>query len=135
MIKKEAANLLRHVALERISQLEEKSDNLNIVKKQNECLDLIDEVIFHANQAANGLVEIVVTDKQFSKDAPVEKILSNAIYTIGTFNVERPDLKGILMRTIIVIDPLWRSDKLQMFRCSLGLPTSMLTEVSWKSTY
>ena len=118
-------NLFRLAVLERIGQLEQKEKTSNILKKQREHLDVIDEVILYANSAPHGQIELVVTDKNFKDSESVERLLINSVYKISSFNVGDPESKKTLMRTVIILDPKWSND-FEIYHCQYGFDDSYL---------
>jgi hypothetical protein len=125
-INKFTQNLLRQAALERVRQLEKLSENINVIKKQLDILDTVDELILFANTSSEGMVEFVITDKVFKEPTPV-RILENSVCRISAFNINDPESKKVMMRTIIVIDPLW-SNNFIIYKGQYGLPDSTLRE-------
>jgi hypothetical protein len=118
-------NLIRLAALERVQQLEKKSDNLNVIDKSLELTRLADEIILRANKAPLGLVEVVFTKKQSAKKQSVEEILLHSDCRISGFNTSDPDNVSSLFRTVIIVDPKWSTD-IKVYGCEYGLPTSFL---------
>lgn len=118
-------NLLRLAFVERLRQLEKKEDNPNIIKKQLELDQIADELVMTINHCPKGLIEIVFTDKKFSSDTHVSRILLNSMAKVSSFNITDPEQESILFRTVIVIDPMW-SDKFKIYQSEYGLPDGML---------
>ena len=131
-INKFTQNLLRQAALERVRQLEKLSENLNVIKKQLDILDTVDELILFANTSSEGMIEFVVTDKVFKEPTPA-RVLENSVCRISAFNISDPESKKVMMRTIIVIDPLW-SNNFTIYKGQYGLPDSMLKEYETKTS-
>ena len=117
-------NLIRLAALERVHQLEETSDSLNVIDKQLELTELADEIILRANKAPSGLVEVIFPTIQTKKETKIEKILLNSTKISG-FNVSKPEDLNSIFRTVIVVDKLWSSD-LRVLQSEYGLPNSYL---------
>ena len=124
-LSKFTENLIRLAALERVHQLEEIYDNLNVIDKQVELEEFADEIILRANKAPNGQIEVVFTNKQTVKGTKPETILLNSIGKVSGFNISNPGEYKSLFRTVIVVDPKWSSD-LKVFQSEYGLPTSCL---------
>jgi hypothetical protein len=123
-----AANTIRLMVLERVSQLESVTENLNVISKQRELLAVADEIILRANNAPKGLVEVVFTDKKPKKEWPIERILLNSTVRVTAMNVDDPEEFHSLYRTIIVVDPQW-SDNFDVYQSQYGLPVSHLKRI------
>lgn len=120
-------NLLRLTVLERVHQLEKKDPGINVLKKQLELLNTIDEVILYANSAPHGQVEIVITDKNFKDKTTVQRILENSVCRISSFNLADPESKNTLMRTVIILNPKW-STNFNIYHCQYGFDDSHLVK-------
>lgn len=118
-------NLIRLAALERVHQLEEISDNINVIDKQIEFTEIADQIILRANKAPRGLVEVIFSNKRTKRDAEIENILLNSEGTISGFNVGNPASVHSLFRTVIVVDHMW-SPNLEVYQSEYGLDDSYL---------
>ena len=123
-LSKFTENLIRLAALERVHQLEEISDNINVIDKQIEFTEIADEIILRANKAPQGKVEIVFPNKRVKKEAKIEDILLNSDGISG-YNVNNTTKIHSLFRTVIVVDHMWTSN-LQVYQCEYGLDDSYL---------
>ena len=121
-------NSLRLSVNERIHQLEKKTDNLNVIQKQLELSEMIEELIDYANTAPHGLVEVIFTDKVLPQSAGADEIILASDGIISGFNVSNPESKRSLMRTVIVVDPSWSADFV-IYKGNYNLPTNMLRKI------
>lgn len=124
-LNKFTENLIRLAALERAHQLEEMSHDISVLEKQEDLLQLADEIILRANKAPQGLVEIVFTDKRVRDGMKPDEIMRNLVCKISGFNVADPESIKSPFRTVIVVDSRW-SDNLRVFQSELGLPNKFL---------
>ena len=116
-------NLLRLAASERVRQLEKQDHNLNVVVKQLELLETVNEIILMANNSPKGLVEIVFTEKS-NPEFSNEEVIRNSVESISSFNTADMDTR--LYRTVIIVDPLWSND-LKVLQAPYGSDNSYLS--------
>ena len=124
-LSKFTENLIRLAALERVRQLEEISDNINVIDKQIEFTELADEIILRANKAPKGLIEVVFSSGKNKRDAKIENILLNSEGKISGFNVNNITTVHSMFRTVIVVDHMWSSN-LEIYQSEYGLDDSYL---------
>ena len=123
-LSKQTENLIRLAALERVRQLEETSENLNVIDKQIELTEVADQIILRANKAPAGLVEVVFTNNNSRRKARIEDLLLTGDKICG-FNIGDPTSIHSLFRTVIVVDKIW-SDNLEVYQSEYGLADSYL---------
>ena len=75
------------------------------------------DIIYLARTSVKGQVEFVFASADYPKNTEPEKIMDESLMKISTFNTI--NRKGIMMRTVIIIDPLW-SDNYQAYQCQYG---------------
>lgn len=124
-LNKHTENFLRLSVLERMRQLEKKDPDIDLIQRESEYLEMIDELILYANSAPHGQVEIVFMNKDFTSKAPIEKKLLHSRYKVSAFNVKDPESYNTLMRTVILIDPKWSCD-FDVYHCQYGYGDSHL---------
>lgn len=118
-------NLIRLTALERVHQLGETSDNENLLDKQLEITELVDQIILRANKAPAGIVEVVFGGRKTRKDADIETLLQTTICKISGPNVFDFTALKSPFRTVIVVDHMW-SPNLKVYQSEYGLADSYL---------
>jgi len=116
-INAQTQNLLMLHANEHVRQLEKKHSGMNILKKQIELRERMSDIIYLARTSVKGQVEFVFASTDYPKNTAPEKIMDESLMKVSTFNTL--DRKGIMMRTVIVIDPLW-SDNYRAYQCQYG---------------
>ena len=124
-LSKFTENLIRLAALERVHQLEEISDNINVIDKQIEFTEIADEIILRANKAPKGLIEVVFSNGRNKREAKIEDILLNSESKISGFNVSNPTEIRSMFRTVIIVDHMWSSN-LEVYQSEYGLDDSYL---------
>jgi hypothetical protein len=118
-------NTLMLIANEHVRQLEHINPKMSVVRKQQELRQIMAEVILLAKTAPKGQIEIIFAGKDYGKKTRPVQIMDEALQKFVFFNtVER---KGVMMRTVIVIDPLW-SDNFKVFHCQYGFSDLNLKE-------
>jgi len=125
-LSNEMENTLRLMASERVLQLEGLTDNINVVDKQLSIKKTINEVIMRANSAPNGLVEVLFLGRKLKKEASISRVLLHSKVTVSGFNVQNAEEASSLFRTLIVVDPTWDVDKLEVYGAEYGLPIKFM---------
>lgn len=125
-LSNEMENTLRLMASERVLQLEKFTDNINVIDKQLSIKKTMTDIIMRANSAPNGLVEVIFLGRKLKKESPVERILLHSKITVSGFNIQDPEEATSLFRTLIVVDPTWDTDKIEVYGTEYGLPIKFM---------
>lgn len=105
------------MANEHARQLEKQNSGMNILRKQLDLRERMSEVILLARTSPKGQIDVVFASKDYPKKTRPEVITDESRLRFSFFNtVER---KGLMMRTVIVINPLW-GDNIIAFQCQYG---------------
>lgn len=119
-------NLLASVRQETMLQIAERGDpDLDITGKQLQLKETMSQAIMIAKSSPKGEVSIVITGKNFPKNASAEMMMQNSKVKVSFWNTD--DFNGHLTKTVIFIDAMW-SQNFRVFRCSMKLDDSYLIE-------
>jgi len=121
-----ATNILKMLRQEMMIQLVEKGDpELDILNKQLQLKETIDDVINIAKNSPNGEVSVVFLNPGTTKRMTALELLRHNKIKVTFFNTTQ--LEGYLTKTIIFVPFDW-SNKFRIFRCSLNLTDEYLKE-------
>ena len=119
-------NILHSVRQETMLQIAERGDpDLDITQKQLQLKETMTQVILLAKSSPKGEVSIIISGKNFPKNASADMMLKNSKVKVSFFNTD--NFEGHLTRTYIFIDAMW-STNFRVFRCSMKLDDSYLIE-------
>lgn len=114
-----ASNTLMLIANEHVRQLEKQDPRLNVIRKQVEMRERMEEIIYLARTAPKGRIDVVFASQDYPPRTQPSKIIDEARQIVSFFNVSPSSRKGVMMRTVFVINVMW-SDHIKAYQVQYG---------------